>query len=90
MSWFGSWFRRRGVLGRSDEPTTVDIHHRSLRCQICGHGLFWRHDVQLHTPWASFFDVEWINRVATCAICAECGYIHWFLPPRVETESESA
>jgi hypothetical protein len=39
------------------------------------------HDVQLHTPGASFWNVEFMNRTATCAICSKCGYIHWFLPP---------
>ena len=35
----------------------------------------------MHTPWMTFFDLEWLNKVATCAICDTCGYIHWFLPP---------
>ena len=40
-----------------------------------------RREVQLHTPWFTFFNVEWLGRIATCAICASCGYIHWFVPP---------
>lgn len=68
-------------LGWAAEPTTVDIHDRPLECQICRHDYFWRHEIQLHTPAASFMDLEWMNRFATCAICSRCGYIHWFLPP---------
>jgi hypothetical protein len=70
----------RGRLGQASEPTTVDIHNRPLECQFCRHDYFWVHDVQLHTPVASFVNMEFANRTATCAICAKCGYIHWFLP----------
>jgi len=70
----------RGRLGGKAEPTTVDIHNRPLECQLCRHNYFWHHDVQLHTPAATLFNLEWANRFATCVICARCGYIHWFLP----------
>jgi hypothetical protein len=80
-----SLFRRlfggdKGVLGRK-EVTTVEIHGRPLRCQVCGHPKFWRHDVQLNTRMAAFVNLDWMNAVATCAVCDNCGYIHWFIPP---------
>ena len=28
---------------------------------------------------ASFFNLEWVQPSADCYVCAECGYIHWFL-----------
>ena len=80
-----SFFRRlfggeKGVLGHK-EVTTVEIHGRPLRCQVCGHSEFWRHDVQLNTRMAALVNLDWMNAVATCAVCDHCGYIHWFIPP---------
>jgi hypothetical protein len=34
----------------------------------------------MHTPLATLFNFEFANRVADCAVCANCGYVHWFLP----------
>ncbi len=72
-----------GRLGSASEPTTVDIHDRPFQCQVCRHDFFWRHDAQIHTPGATFFNVEWANRIATTVVCARCGYVHWFLPSAV-------
>lgn len=81
MSFFRRFFGgQKGVLGHR-EATNVEIHGISLRCQVCGHGEFWRHDVMLHTRMASFLNFDWMNASATCAICDHCGYIHWFIPP---------
>jgi hypothetical protein len=88
MSFFQRLFGgNKGVLGHR-EVTTVEIHGRPLRCQVCGHPKFWRHDVQLNTRMATFANLDWMNAVATCAICDRCGYIHWFIPPPA-SESES-
>lgn len=70
----------KGVLGHK-EVTSVEIHGRPLSCQVCGRREFWRHEVQLHTRAAAFFNVDWMNASATCAVCNYCGYIHWFIPP---------
>lgn len=82
MGLFDRLFGRaaEGRLGSVTEPTTVDIHNRPLECHVCRHDYFWRHEAQIHTPAATFFDLEWANRLATCCICARCGYVHWFLP----------
>ncbi len=72
----------KGVLGHK-EVTTVEIHGRPIRCLICSHDQFWRHDVQLNTAMASFMDLDWMNKSAVCAVCDNCGYIHWFIPPEV-------
>jgi len=66
--------------GVEREYGPVDVHGRPLRCQVCGYDRFWEHRVQLHTPSATFFNVEFLNRVANCAVCGHCGYVHFFLP----------
>jgi len=86
MGWFNKFFGgQKGVLGHK-EVTPVQIHGFPLKCQVCGHTEFWRHDVQLNTRASSFFNVEWMNATATCAVCDHCGYIHWFLPPNTEVD----
>ena len=69
-----------GHLGSDEEPVTVDILDRPLRCQVCRHDYFWRHVAQVHTPGATFFNLEFANRLATCVICARCGFMRWFMP----------
>jgi len=76
-----------GMAGPDRQYGPVTVHDRPLRCQICLHDQFWEHRVQLHTPAATFLDVEFLNRVANCAVCASCGYVHIFLPtPAVADE----
>ena len=79
MNWFRKFFGNKGVLGHK-EVTTVDIHGRTLQCHACQHDQFWRHESQLDTRTASFFDLDWMNRSAILVICDRCGYIHWFFP----------
>jgi hypothetical protein len=78
MFGLGRLFRRSVGLEREYGP--VCIHGIQLRCLVCRHEEFWHHRAQLHTPWATLFDVEYVNRVADCAVCARCGYVHWFMP----------
>lgn len=68
-----------GLFGKS-EPETFTVVGKPLRCEICHHDKFWQRQAQLHTAVASFFDLEWIQPSANCMVCAQCGYIHWFLP----------
>lgn len=65
-----------------DEPTTVEVLGRPLRCYVCEYDNFWHRNVQLNTGLATFFNFDWIDPSATCCICARCGHIHWFLPQR--------
>jgi len=62
------------------EPIGVDIRGRPLACLVCGHEGFWKREAQLNTAAASFFNFDWANRSGLCYVCAQCGYIHWFLP----------
>jgi hypothetical protein len=73
--------RRRvvGLFGKS-EPEEVKVPGKPIRCEICHYRRFWHRRAQLHTAVASFFDLEWAQPAADCIVCAQCGYIHWFLP----------
>ena len=68
------------ATGLEKEFGPVQINGMQLACQICRHGEFWHQSAQLHTGLATFFNVEFANRSADCAICARCGYVHWFMP----------
>ncbi len=72
-------FRKENVRDREYGP--IIVQGRQLHCNVCSHTTFWAHQVQLHTPLMTFLDLEEWNRVADCAVCARCGYIHWFIPP---------
>lgn len=78
MLGLGKLFRRSAGVDRNYGP--VYVHGTPMRCVVCRHAEFWEHNVQLHTPAASFFNVEAFNRVAHCAVCASCGYVHFFIP----------
>ena len=68
-----------GLFGKK-EPEQVEVCGRRLSCTVCGSEGFWRRKAQLNTMLATFFDFDWANHSAVCFVCAECGYIHWFLP----------
>lgn len=70
-------------IGHEHQHGPVTVHGHQLRCQVCRHSEFWEHHVQLHTPAATFFNVEFMNRIANCAVCASCGYVHFLLPTDV-------
>ena len=65
----------------SNEPEIVQVKGRPFRCQVCNHDLFLTRSAQLNTAGLTFLDLDWMNQSATCVICADCGYVHWFLPP---------
>jgi predicted nucleic-acid-binding Zn-ribbon protein len=66
------------IFGKS-EPETVEVNGKSLRCVVCGNDTFHSREAQLHGAVATFFDIEWTSPTATCYVCADCSYIHWFL-----------
>jgi predicted nucleic-acid-binding Zn-ribbon protein len=61
------------------ESEKVEILGKEFNCQICRHNEFWRREAQLNTAVATFFDFDWANESAICLVCANCGYIHWFI-----------
>ena len=68
-----------GLFG-PEEPETVNVLDKRLRCQVCGGETFYSRKAQLHTAVASFLDLEWTAPTCTCVICSRCGYVHWFFP----------
>lgn len=79
LRWLVRAFRKEAGRDRTYGPIVVAGHQ--LSCNVCSHGVFWEHQVQLHTPLMTYLDLEEWNRVADCAVCARCGHIHWFLAP---------
>ncbi len=57
MNWLRNLLGNKGVVGHK-EVTTVDIHGPPLQYQICGYDYVWRHQAQLDTRGATFFNVE--------------------------------
>ena len=57
----------------------IQIAGTDLHCQICQHDHFFERKGQLNTRALTFFRLDWINPAARCVICANCGYIHWFM-----------
>ena len=80
----------RTATGAERQYGPVTVHGYELRCLVCRHTEFWEHHVQLHTPAATLFNVEFANRVANCAVCANCGYVHFFLPTGLAPEASDA
>jgi predicted nucleic-acid-binding Zn-ribbon protein len=69
-----------GIFGK-EEPETIELNGKPLRCVVCQHATFYQRKAQLHGGVATFFDVEWASPTCLCLVCSECGYIHWFVPP---------
>jgi len=61
------------------EPETIHVEGHALVCPICKATLFWKREAQLNTSVASFFNLDWDNKTATCFVCSKCTHISWFL-----------
>ncbi len=66
-------------LFSEDEPKMMEVHGRQIKCVVCANEYFHIREAQLNTAAASFFNVDWANRSATCLVCSECTHIMWFL-----------
>jgi len=64
---------------QSKEAETKMVNNRYLSCQYCNHNMFFTRKAQLNTAGMSLLDMDWANKSATCYVCEQCGYIHWFL-----------
>lgn len=64
---------------KKEEPQTYSVKGHSLRCPVCGNVYFWTKKVQLNTTMATFFNLDWANKNATCFVCSDCTHILWFL-----------
>ncbi len=67
-------------LFKKEIPEQVTVCGLMLRCEICKNDLFWSRAAQMNTAVATFFSLDWVNPTADCFVCANCGYVHWFLP----------
>ncbi len=61
------------------KPEKIQILDQTLICPVCDGVLFWRREAQLNTAVASFFNLDWANKSATCFVCSICKHISWFL-----------
>jgi len=60
-------------------PETIEVKGKPLICPVCSNEYFWTRKAQLNTSTATFFNLDWANRSATCFVCSECTHISWFL-----------
>lgn len=67
------------ALFKKDEPETVRVADRELHCLVCRGTKFVSRKAQLNTALATFFRLDWTDESALCVVCADCGYIHWFV-----------
>jgi len=88
FGWLIRTLRRETTRDREYGP--ILVQGRQLQCHVCGHGIFWAYQIQLHTPLMTFLGAEAWNRLADCAVCARCGYIHSFIPPDSLPQEEGA
>ena len=62
------------------EAEEAVIAGKQLVCEICRHTKFYSREGKIQTTAMTFFDLDWANASATCLVCEQCGYVHWFLP----------
>lgn len=62
------------------DPSKHVVVGNEMNCEICGHNLFFKRKGQINTAGLSFFELDWLNATANCVVCAQRGYVHWFLP----------
>ena len=71
------------------EGQQIRIRGHELRCKHCAGTLFISRRAQLNTSFLEFFDLGWLNKAADIYVCAQCGFLHWFLEPQAEWVSQS-
>lgn len=65
------------------EAREIQIAGRQLRCQVCDYTRFYRREAGLSTGASNVFGQDWANSQATCFVCEQCGYVHWFVRTHV-------
>lgn len=68
-----------GLFGNR-EAKPFNIVGKQIRCEICHHEKFFEREGKIQTTAMTFFELDWANASATCLVCEQCGYVHWFLP----------
>jgi hypothetical protein len=62
----------------SNQPQTIERNGKNFECLVCRNQQFYVTHAQLNKAVTTFFNLDWTDRTATCLVCAECTYIHWF------------
>jgi hypothetical protein len=73
------------VNASSVEAREVLVAGKQLRCQVCEYPRFFRREAGLSTGASNVFGQDWANSQASCFICEQCGYVHWFVRARAAT-----
>ena len=71
-----------GEESGDDESEAASVAGQPLVCVVCKSAHFQHRRAQLHSALASFVNLEWLGPTADCYICENCGYVHWFIPPK--------
>lgn len=80
--------RNRSSLGLIEKPEMkFYAADKQVRCLHCGGESFSSRQVQLNTWFATFLNLDWLNRRATALECTACGQIQWF-KQKPTTENE--
>jgi hypothetical protein len=66
-------------LFSKEEATHYEIDGKKLTCTFCSNDTFYTRKEQLHSPARTLLNLEWTDDAATCFVCSNCGYLHWFL-----------
>ncbi len=69
MSFFGK---------KNKEPFPIQVKGKQLECPVCDNDHFYKKHIQLNTSIFTFFNLDWLNKDATCFVCSECTHIIWF------------
>jgi hypothetical protein len=64
---------------QDDGTIAVKAYGHDLTCPVCQGQRFHERSSLLNTKMMTFFKLDWANKEATNFICAQCGYIFWFL-----------
>lgn len=57
------------------EPIELQVKGRNINCPMCHHNLFWKNKGRVDV-WATPFPH---NQNADAVVCADCGYVLFFL-----------
>lgn len=49
---------------------------------MCDYTRFIEREAQLQTAAGTLFGMDWASSKATCMVCEQCGFVHWFLATR--------
>ena len=68
------------------DALSLNIAGIRLACHHCKSEKFHHRRAQLNTALATFFNFDWLNESADIYVCSKCGYLHYFLAPKVDEE----